>query len=163
MRDQILQKAINRVDFDRELVFKFFVLFSMFEYALKEAGFSKSRKQDQGVSPDWKRFANVIYPHFNANLSTDLQTAVSYYLNNPPMKQVIRQKNLWFEAVSRNHENDTEWLSVLIRQVRNNLFHGGKANYKYDRDTPLIHHAITILEAWAVLEPKVADAINHII
>jgi hypothetical protein len=54
------------------------------------------------------------------------------------------------------------WLSVLIRGVRNNLFHGGKIRYDRPRDTELIENCLIILEAWAHLHPGVESALRYV-
>lgn len=162
MSPQILEDAFNRADFDRELAFKFFVLFSMFEHALKNTQF-KTVSQNGTVEPNWDAFAQAIDGQFNANASPELNTAVNYFINHPVKKQVFRNNQLTFSQTPRPQNiTDTEWLSLLIRRVRNNLFHGGKVNYDRPRDTLLIQFAIVILESWAVLDPNVEMTIHQI-
>lgn len=162
MSPQILEEAFNRADFDRELAFKFFVIFSMFEHALKEAGFRHVGRNGD-VHPDWDVFARSINDGFDANNPPELKAAIEYFLNHPPKKQVFRDSRLEFEETDRIEGiSDTEWLSLLIRRVRNNLFHGGKVNYDRHRDTLLIQFAIVILESWAICDPNVEMAIHQI-
>lgn len=162
MSPQILEEAFNRADFDRELAFKFFVIFSMFEHALKETGF-RQVKPNGDVNPDWDAFARAINGQFNPNASPELNTAVNYFINHPVKKQVFRNNRLTFSQTPRPQNiSDTEWLSLLIRRVRNNLFHGGKVNYDRPRDTLLIQFAIVILEEWAVFDHAVRTVIHQI-
>ena len=161
MSPQILEKTFKRADFDRELAFKFFFIFSMFEHALKETGFRQVAPNGD-VNPDWDTFARSISVRFNASETPEINTAVNYFLNNPPMKQVFKNNRLDFEPTMRQNISDTEWLSILIRRVRNNLFHGGKANYQRHRDTLLIQFAIIILEYWVVLDQNVETVIKQI-
>lgn len=162
MSPQILEEAFNRTDFDRELAFKFFVIFSMFEHALKNTQFKKV-SQNGTVEPDWDAFAQAINGQFNPNASPELNTAVNYFMNHPVKKQVFTNNQLTFIVTPRDQNiSDAEWLSLLIRRVRNNLFHGGKVNYDRHRDTLLIQFAIVILESWAVLDHDVRTAIHQI-
>ena len=161
MSPQILEEAFNRADFDRELAFKFFVIFSMFEHALKETGFRHVGRNGD-VHPDWDAFARSINDEFNVNNPPELKTAVEYFLNHPPKKQVFTG-HLEFKKTDRLEGiSDTEWLSLMIRRVRNNLFHGGKVNYDRHRDTLLIQFAIIILESWAVCNRNVQRVINRL-
>jgi len=149
MSTPFLDNVYLRVDFDRELVFKFFTVFSLFEYALKNAGFCIPGRRN-GAQPDWEDFAQRIRQQFNPNTTPELSAAVNYMLNRPVLKQVIRNNSLTFVQRKRpQHLSDVEWLSVLIRGVRNNLFHGGKFRYDRPRDPKLIQHSMVILEAWA--------------
>ncbi len=162
MNMPLLDKVYLQVDFDRDLVFKFFTIFSIFEYALKKAGFCISGRSGE-AQPDWKGFANSIQPHFNSQSKPSLFTAVSYLLNRPVMKQVIRNNSLFFIQRRRpSNMNDTTWLSVLIRGVRNNLFHGGKYRYDRPRDPELIKSSLNILESWAWLNPEVKQELINV-
>mgnify|MGYP001434037192 CR=1 FL=1 len=159
MNENILSKAYNTVCFDREIVFKFFITFSLFEYALKKAGFRRTpRKED--VEVDWTKFSQTINDTFVRMLSSqpdsELNKAVQFILDNPPGKQVYKQQDLQFERRKRpDNISDTEWLSILIRGIRNNLFHGAKFRYDSHRDSPLMEAALIILEAWACCNEEV--------
>lgn len=161
MSPQLLEETFSRMDFDRELAFKFFVVFSLFEHALKEAGF-RSVGQNDSVEPSWESFAQSINGQFDPSADPELCTAVSYLLGNPTKKQVFRNNRLTFIETQRPNVSDTEWLSLLIRRVRNNLFHGGKVSYDRHRDTLLIQFSIIILESWATLNPTVRQAIYNV-
>jgi hypothetical protein len=162
MSPQLLKETFNRMNFDRELAFKFFVIFSVFEHALKEAGFRRFVQNDS-VEPDWDSFARSINGQFNPNLNPELSTAVNYLLNNPTKKQVFRNNRLTFTQTQRPQNiSDEEWLSLLIRRVRNNLFHGGKVIYDRHRDTLLIQFSIIILESWAILNPDIRQGIQNV-
>jgi hypothetical protein len=161
MSPQLLEETFLRIDFDRELTFKFFVVFSLFEHAIKKAGFRNIGKNDS-VEPDWDSFSRSINGQFNPNLNPELSNAVNYLLDNPTKKQVFRNNHLTFIQTKRPKISDTEWLSLLIRRVRNNLFHGGKVNYDRHRDTLLIQFSIIILESWAILNPDVMQEIHNV-
>lgn len=157
-----LDELYGRVDFDRELVFQFFTVFSLFEYALKGTGFCLPGRSDE-AQPNWAGFATAIQPQFNPQATPELANSVSYMLNRPVMRQEIRSGRLTFMPRMRpQNMNDVEWLSILIRGVRNNLFHGGKFRYDRPRDTELIQHSLIILEAWAQCHPDVDQALRNI-
>lgn len=162
MSPQLLEETFNRLDFDKELAFKFFVIFSMFEHALKVVGFRHVGPNDD-VEPDWGAFARAINGQFNPNANPELSVAVAYLLNYPTKKQVFTHNQLTFALAPRPQNiNDTEWLSLLIRRVRNNLFHGGKVNYDRHRDTFLIQFSLVILETWADCSPDIQGVMYNI-
>lgn len=161
MSPQLLEETFNRMDFDRELVFKFFVVFSVFEHALKDVGFRRVGQND-GVEPDWDDFAISIEGQFDPNDNPELLTAVNYLLNNPPRREVFRNHGLTFASTQQPNIGRAQLLSLHIRRIRNNLFHGGKVNYDRYRDTLLIHFSIIILESWAILNSDIRQRINSI-
>ena len=155
MSTPFLDAAYTRVDFDRELVFKFFVVFSLFECALKRGGFCTKGRQGEAL-PNWEDFANNIHPQFSTLNDPELLTAVNYMLKFPVKRQIPNNGTLIFVPMPRRLKlNDTAWLSILIRGVRNNLFHGGKWEFDPTRDPQLLNHSLTILEVWARLSPNV--------
>lgn len=165
MNPQILEDTFHRVDFDRELVFYFFVAFSLFEKALKENGFYQV-KGNEDIQPDWRRLASTIDEQFTAtqNLpeNQELKTVVDYFINNPPKKQVFRDSHIQFVNTGRSSDSDTAWLAILINRVRNNLFHGGKFSYERPRDRELLQFSLIILEEWANLNPDVKRTLQDV-
>ena len=160
MRIPFLNKVYRRIDFDRALVFKFFTVFSLFEYALKQAGFLMNRDDAQA---NWEEFASKIHLQFDPQATPALANAVQYMLTHPVMKQAVDNGAIYFIPRQRPpNMNDTVWLSVLIRGVRNNLFHGGKFRYDRPRDPDLIKNSLIILEAWAHCNSQVELALNTI-
>lgn len=162
MSTPFLDRVYAQVDFDRELVFKFFTIFSLFEYALKQTNFRTIGRSGE-AQPDWEGFANNINPQFDIQATPDLVAAVNYMLSRPVMKQTLRNNALVFIRRHRpNNMNDAVWLSVLIRGVRNNLFHGGKFRYDRPRDPELIQHSMTILEVWSQYNNDVRIALETV-
>ncbi len=161
MKTPFLDQVYEQVDFDRELVFKFFTVFSLFEYALKNAGFFDERRGGE-AQPDWEGFAYAIHSKFNPQAIPELATAVTYMLSRPVKKQMANKNTLVFVPRIRPPTmNDTVWLSVLIRGVRNNLFHGGKFRYEHPRDAELIESCFVILETWAHCHPSVEQVLRN--
>jgi hypothetical protein len=158
MNTPFLDEVYARVDFDRELVFKFFTVFSLFEYALKNTKFRKGNEEK--VEADWELFAKEIHDQFDPSITPELQEAVNYLLAHPTKKQILRGQNLLFVESGIVH-HQTIWLAMLINRTRNNLFHGGKFRYDRPRDPDLITHSLIILEIWAQLQPEVKEALRN--
>jgi len=84
--------------------------------------------------------------------STEFKSSVIYFFTNPPMKQIVDDNNnlSWKgDPISKN-QYDFKELLVLVRRVRNNLFHGGKFPNgdveDSERDERLIKFGMIILE-----------------
>jgi len=172
MNTPFLNSVYEQVDFDRELVFKFFTVFSLFEYALKKAGFCTAGRSGE-AQPDWKGFADSISAQFENQIrpqaTPELVAAIDYMVNRPVMRQALYQGSVIFTNRNRPKDrkgddiiSDTEWISILIRGVRNNLFHGGKFRYDRPRDTDLIKSSLIILEAWAHINRDVECILTNV-
>jgi hypothetical protein len=160
MNTPFLNNILHQVNFDRRLVYKFFVVFSLFEYALKQAGFLQA---GDDLKVNWLGFAQSIHNQFYPYSTREISTAVNYLLNFPPMKQINDNGNLVFRASPQPRGfNDTQWLSVLICRVRNNLFHGGKFEYDPVRDAQLLRHTLIILENWAQCNQNVENHLRNL-
>ena len=139
---------------DGELVLQFFVAFSRFEYALKRAGFVKNSAYDTAL-PDWQKFAKKRFVAQLASISDiEFTEAKSYMLQNPPRKQTfvkLDKRMMWQNNTKRSGEGEAEYLLRLVRDVRNNLFHGGKypeepVSDESLRNGKLLQACLTILE-----------------
>ena len=161
---------------NRELLLAFFLTFSRFEYALKASGFFKKPNEKRYntqhppvVDPDWDRFAVSLRTCFSANRSEQLALACGYLLASPPKKQVLlrdgtRWTTAWGTPVRPQNETDIEFLLKMVRNVRNNLFHGGKYSTEAHEDTErterLLRSSITVLEECLELAPQVCEHFN---
>ncbi len=163
MNTPFLDQVYDQVNFDRKLVFKFFTIFSLFEHALKKVGFTRASRNGYDIQPDWDRFARAIEENFDPSATAELQNAVDYMLAKPVMRQVQIQEQLeFFSREMPEIQSETVWLSVLIRGVRNNLFHGAKFSYDPDRDSKLIHASLVILEAWSHCNSRVEGLLARV-
>jgi hypothetical protein len=161
MNTPFLDEVYGQVIFDRELVFKFFTIFSLFEYALKLAGFCTKGRSGE-AQPDWQAYAEAIHPNFNSQSNPELAEAVDYIKKLPVKKQIVKDGGLVYELRKRPPGiSETVWLSILVRGVRNNLFHGGKFRFDEKRDPDLIKSTLVVLEAWAQLHPDVKYVLNY--
>jgi hypothetical protein len=142
---------------DRDLLFEFFVVFSKFEFALKHSAFligDASRAE-----PNWDGFAASLRNSFQASASSQLKEACEYLLLNPPMKQVVVSGKLAWSSNAPDSLSEAERLLLLVRRVRNNLFHGGKFSAGCFEDTPrqecLLKSTLIILAECLRLSPEV--------
>lgn len=110
-----------------DLVIEFFVVFSRFECALKRAGFVKVYNHD-GVYADWDKFAETrLDKRLPSMEDLEFNQARLYLIGHPPQKQIFRNGRMgWEDNAKRKGESDSKYLLRLVRDVRNNLFHGGK-------------------------------------
>lgn len=140
-----LMNQVHRMD----LVYEFFFVFSRFEHALSVTNYLTEGKA--GVSADWNKFARAMNDVFRSTLSPEVKKAIRYYENAPPKKQVVDFDSLTWKDVVPRTDFQLEKLLLLIRRVRNNLFHGEKLSVLLEgdseRDTDLLKHGLTILYA----------------
>ena len=151
---------LERTTINRDLVLEFFLVLSRMEFALKVTGFAIGSETD--VKPNWDGFAQELREDFNKEATPELLEASNYYLNLPPQKQVLQNGGLSWSSAMPNNSAEIEKLLILVRRVRNNLFHGGKYNHQGHEETArnesLLRHGITILRASMVLVPNVDAA-----
>lgn len=119
-------------DFDGDLraaCFEFFFWFSRFEYALKVSGSVKAGRYGE-AQVNWQEFVNK---HAAKYAPTDEARAL---IKSPPKWQTYTNGECAWEDVDLEREK-TELGKVLlvVKTIRNNLFHGGKASQK-DWDNP---------------------------
>ena len=91
----------------------------------------------------------------------DLATAIRYYLEMPPKKQIIRNDLLDWDDLQPDHKNQAELILRLVCRVRNNLFHGGKFNghwFEPQRSEELLRHGLLILRSAVAAHPNVSEA-----
>lgn len=143
----------------RSLVFRFLLVFSRFECALKRAGFAIGSAES--VHPAWDSFSSRYRSVFDPSQSTELRAACDYFTAVPPRKQILDAGVLdWSEPQFRTTEPFFTWLLLRVRSVRNNLFHGGKFPIAPiedpARNPDLLSHSLTILYACLSLDAAVS-------
>ncbi len=139
----------------KTLMVNFFISFSRFECALKTS-IEFANGNDRRVEANWDKFVGSISQNFNVNKNGELKAAVEYILKNPPKIQALNTNQLiWNDRVFAQPTADIKKLCQHIRDIRNNLFHGGKFNGNYEPDVSrnyiLIKSAIIILNDWLTL------------
>lgn len=163
-----LLKAIRSTALSSEfqLVWEFFILFSVFEYALKRDSRYIKAGQERAEA-NWDIYASRNNDSFKHNQSEPLKSAIEYFRETPPRKQLNKElKITWSEPEYYSiREPILKWLLRVIRLVRNNLFHGGKYPEinipEPSRDRELLRHSITILTAALKLDAKVQSNFNE--
>src|SRR5262245_56862424 len=159
-----MDSPFNRLNLDPQLACEFLAIFARLEYALKAGGFAKG---DAGyVEPRWDDFDLSIDARFNGLKSDDLKHAVDYLLAQPPKKQVLVGNRIeWRDAPPDAGLSTTKRVLLMVRRVRNNLFHGGKflppEGGDNGRDERLVRHSLVVLTACIPLEPRVANAFEN--
>lgn len=145
---------------DKVIVYDFFITYSRIEFALKNAGYVKSDKWDNAI-PDWQKFAEEMNNSFQLLLSNKTNTFLfessDFMFNNPPKHLKFKLDNLTWERGKENNDRSLYGLLTIIKNVRNNLFHGSKRlQFKeYSKDYSLILSSIVILNQCVNLDSRV--------
>ena len=165
---------LDNLKISRDLLLQFFLVFSRFEYALKNSGFVQAGRSRQtapsapSAEPNWNAFAHSIANLFTKGHNTDLNQACEYFLINPPMRQVLINGNVMWDTTEPDLSlGETERLLLLVRRVRNNLFHGGKfSNEAFedtDRQERLLKGSLLVLKECLRVSPQVNNAFDSAI
>lgn len=149
---------------DRNRLFRFLVLFARWECSLKRTGFFKpadKRRGDQAEA-DWNAYADSVASSISALASSQWVRAREYLVSHPPKRQIIHNGSvIWRDKPRRSNESDVRYLFRAVKDVRNNLFHGGKYPdpsgpvEELARDRLLIDSATTVLETCLELDERV--------
>jgi hypothetical protein len=158
---------IHTIAGDDALVLNFFEKFSRFECALKKAGFVKG-DSNGGASPAWNEFADTFGEKLDAVKDEEFASAKSFLLLEPPRKQAfVAPKSVrWEPNPRRGNESDARYLLRLVRDVRNNLFHGGKypvtdggpISDESLRHAKLLRACLTVLNQCRSLDAAIGNA-----
>lgn len=143
---------------ERAQVFEFFVRFMTSEFALKARGFLRAGRNAE-ASADWDGYAVAIAGRFALEGGVRFHSAWSELTRDPPMKQIVRNGALCWTATTRAREwTDEQWGLMLVRRVRNNLFHGAKLVVggapDRARDVTLVAAAATVLSVALMNPPR---------
>ena len=139
---------------------EFFITFSRFEFALKSSNYVNT---DNGkVMANWGTFTQSISNSFNIEKTQILKKSIEYLLEHPAKLQIIHNGQLgWENRVFQANEPLINKLSLTIRDIRNNLFHGGKFNGNYEQDVSrnflLLKYSIIVLNEWLNLNVNVKE------
>jgi hypothetical protein len=125
-----------------DLVYEFFFVFSRFEHSLLVTSYIADRNGN--AFADWDRFARELNDSFNLALSPDVERAVRYYEEDPPKKQVVHLGRLAWKNVVPDTNGRLERLLLLVRRVRNNLFHGEKFGVLLEGDSQRDAHLLLV-------------------
>ena len=109
--------------------FEFFYWFSRFEFALKENEYLKEGPYSAAL-PDWETFRDKHSEEYV------LSEEAKRLLYAPPQRQVFCNGGYKWERTNIDREKaDLGKVILILRTIRNNLFHGGKSSQE-DWDNP---------------------------
>ncbi len=153
-----MDPVLKKLNVSPDLAFDFLGVFARSEFALKAAGFANG--SDKEAKASWDAFGKAISKDFDPSKSKELKVAVEYLLKYPPKKQVLINNKLEFIDVALAHnQSQVQQVLMMVRRVRNNLFHGGKflpgPPTDPERDKLLIQHSLAILHACIPLHGNV--------
>lgn len=116
---------MKRSDLTPELAsaaMEFLFWFSRFEFALKKAGCLKSADPGKKAEPNWDMFVKRNRAKYEPS------AAARALLNARPRQQVTAAGGqlAWQDLQFAATEFELQKVTLLLRLVRNNLFHGGK-------------------------------------
>lgn len=118
---------------DGNLVLKFLAAFARFEYALKRAGYLSG--DEKGCFPDWGKFQAEHGTEFSGLYLEGLAEAKHYLSSFFPKKLIVREGSMaWSESLPPHGRSSLEFQAIMVRRVRNNLFHGEKTSIFVGRD-----------------------------
>jgi hypothetical protein len=132
---------------------EFFTLFARLEYALTREDMWQENKKTGQVSVDWtklekrKELDGIIG-------ALEADPVSRYLLEHPPKKQVIVDGQPGW-SLPPPPITTTDQLSVMIRRVRNNLFHGSKGAAATERDENLLRACTAAIKEIAGRLPAV--------
>ncbi len=157
-----MNSPFDQLNLDPKLACDFLALFARYEFALKAAKPANGGEAKAG----WDEYAKGIDKAFSQLKNAELTAAVDYLLSRPPKKQVFRAGKLeWEETGHDNNVPRAQQVLVMVRRVRNNLFHGGKflpaeAGDDPGRDQLLVEHSLVVLRACLPLDQEVHAAFS---
>lgn len=158
-----MSSPLNQLSFDPHLAFEFLSVFARYEFALKAGGFADG--DDRGVTAAWDRYAASIDAQFARLESAELSAAIEYLLGHPPKKQVLANGELaWRDLPPNAKQPRAVQVLLMVRRVRNNLFHGGKflpTKAGNDRDRLLVNHSLVVLRACLPLNDRIDAAYRY--
>ncbi|MGF6813167.1 hypothetical protein OKW30_008384 [Paraburkholderia sp. Clong3] len=153
-----------QVSLPEQLTYEFLGTFARCEYGLKCSGFAKGSQKS--VEADWDKFATSIDWHFARVKDEHFKESVAYLLTEPPRKQVLRGGRIeWQESAPDVNLPKSQQTLLMVRRVRNNLFHGAKVwsperSNDRDRDVRLVSSALIVVKGCMGLRRDLEDAFS---
>lgn len=140
------------------LAYEFFREFARYEYCLKATGL---REDSRAAKASWRKYAAEVVQVIEVPEGKPLERAISYFMDHPPKKQIIKDDALDWDETLPDHKSKAELILLLVCRVRNNLFHGGKFNGRWfepQRSVDLMQHALVILRSCGQSHSGVREA-----
>lgn len=160
----MINSAISKLTVDPNLAIEFLAMFSRFEYALKVTKFRMSGNGE--AKANWEAFVTEVGPLFDHKTNNSLSEAFNYLTGQPLKFLGIHGGVLdWYEFKLPANSTDADKVIRVIKQVRHNLFHGGKfahdSHASKDRDTKLLNYGLIVLENMIQLIEEVKSAYEY--
>jgi hypothetical protein len=156
MNDLFPNKTSQDNDFDWDLVLTFLTDYLMLEGALVQAGFTQAGCRPGNPQPDWKGFARHIAGKFDPDSSPELMGAVCTLLADPEDPGFFRKRrtepSLWEPSIP---ERNTAWLGEVVQQIRDQLLLQINFVQIPACDDTSLAAALVLVDAWAIIDPKV--------
>lgn len=151
------------------LILRFLATFARFEYALKRTGYIVPNQNE--CKPHWTGFASKCDVAFQSVDVEGLPLAKVYLEELPPeILKVVDGIPTWSAGPTPYPRGSLKYHSIMVRRVRNNLFHGEKTSVFIDaagkssgarvikepsRNEALLSYSLVILEAFLLCDLKV--------
>ena len=150
-----------RIPIPERLALEFLGTFARCEYALKRSGFAKGGANS--VEADWDAFARAVDWQFRRVQDDGFREAVNFLLAEPPRKQIIKNGRVdWKKSPPDPKMPKAQQCLLMVRRVRNNLFHGAKVwSPEYGnrlRDIHLLKASLAVLKQCVPLNADVRVA-----
>lgn len=154
--------ALTKLTVAPELAIEFLAVFSRLEYALKVVP-SFRIAGDGEAKADWAAFSRELNGSFVTNSNPLLSEAFSYLTTEPLRYFAVQQGTLdWSPFNVPVGVTPLDKAIRVIKQVRHNLFHGGKfaidPEASKDRDTRLLKCALVVLHEIRNQIPAIKEA-----
>lgn len=147
---QFKTSLIHQIGDGENIAFDFFITFSRMEFALKHTNYAKADARRNAIA-DWDKFANQNDEEFQRRLANKedktLIIATDYLFNTPPKRLKFVENHLSWEKRDVIKNKTLKELLLIIRGIRNNLFHGSKrlAIAEQSRNRNLLNYGLIIL------------------
>lgn len=93
---------------------------------VKRSSFLRRAASGQ-ADADWERYAPSLQGQFAGVKDVEFLKAIEFLKRQPPKKQVVGASgDIEWSATNQGSQTDAQYVFVLVRRIRNNLFHGGK-------------------------------------
>lgn len=152
-----VQEQVGNAD---NITYDFFIAFSRMEFALKHVGYTK-RDRNKNAMADWDTFANRNNGAFQIKIADrknkSLIQAVNYLFETPPKRLKYISNKLSWERRDIIKYRTLKELLIVIRGVRNNLFHGSKrlAIIEQSRNKDLLNYSLIVLNECLTIDKDV--------
>jgi len=158
-----------------EIAFNFFKKFAELEYLMIEKGIAKIDQNNFLTSADWQKLHAKIKLNNEGSVLVFINKYKSIVTNDHPQQLYfsnnhfewkLPQANLISEQLfeQKNEKDKFDKITVALRRVRNNLFHGAKikdpsewTNERLDQCLPIVTDLKQIVQSSETSHPRVVN------